>query len=240
MNPTVSLGRIGGIRIGVNWSWLVIFGLIAWTLESTVFPDQDPHLSRTTYVVMGLVAAFLYILSLLLHELGHAVAARREGIEIDGITLWLFGGVTRFKGTFRSPAAEFRIAIAGPLVSLVLGGLSVGVALLVRTPVSVQGVAAWLGYSNLLLFVFNMLPAAPLDGGRVLHALVWRTKHDYRRATRVSTGAGRALGYLLMAGGLALLFTRDTFGGIWLAFLGWFLVQAATAESRQPPPLKPA
>jgi Zn-dependent protease len=240
VNPTFPLGRIAGIRIGVNWSWLVIFGLIAWSLESTVFPDQDPHLSRTTYILMGLAAAFLFIASLLLHELGHALVARREGIEIDGITLWLFGGVTRFKGTFRSPGSEFRIAIAGPLVSLALGGLSVGVALLVRTPVSVQGVAAWLGYSNLLLFVFNMLPAAPLDGGRVLHALVWRTKHDYRRATRVATGSGRALGYLLIAGGVALLFTRDTSGGIWLAFVGWFLVQAATAESRQPPPLRPA
>src|SRR5262249_55707650 len=171
VNPTFQLGKIGGIRIAVNWSWLVIFGLIAWSLESTVFPDQDPHLSRTTYVVMGLVAALLFIVSLLLHELGHALVARREGIEIDGITLWLFGGVTRFKGTFGSPGAEFRVAVAGPLVSLALGGLSVGVALLVREPVSVQGVAAWLGYSNLLLFVFNMLPAAPLDGGRVLHAL---------------------------------------------------------------------
>jgi Zn-dependent protease len=240
MNPTVFLGRIAGIRIGVNWSWLVIFGLITWSLESTVFPDQDPHLTKTTYVVMGLVAAFLFIASLLLHELGHALVARREGIEIDGITLWLFGGVTRFKGTFGSPGSEFRIAIAGPLVSLALGGLSVGVALLVRDPVPVQGVAAWLGYSNLLLFVFNMLPASPLDGGRVLHALVWRTKHDYGRATRVATGSGRALGYLLIAGGVALLFTRDTSGGIWLALVGWFLVQAATAESRQPPPLRPA
>ena len=165
---------------------------------------------------MGLVAALLFIVSLLLHELGHALVARREGIEIDGITLWLFGGVTRFKGTFGSPGAEFRVAVAGPLVSFALGGLSVGVALLVREPVSVQGVAAWLGYSNLLLFVFNMLPAAPLDGGRVLHALVWRRRHDYGWATRIATGSGRALGYLLIAAGVALLFTRDTSGGIWL------------------------
>jgi Zn-dependent protease len=205
-----------------------------------VFPDQDPHLSKSTYVVMGLVAALLFIASLLLHELGHALVARREGIEIDGITLWLFGGVTRFKGTFRSPGSEFRIAVAGPLVSLALGGLSVGVALLVREPVPVQGVAAWLGYSNVLLFVFNMLPAAPLDGGRLLHALVWRMKHDFGRATRIATGSGRVLGYLLIAGGVAMLFTRDTSGGIWLAFVGWFIVQAATAESRQPPPLRPA
>jgi Zn-dependent protease len=232
VNPTFHLGRIAGIRVGVNWSWVIIFALIAWSLESTVFPDQDPHLSKTTYVVMGLVAAFLYIVSLLLHEIGHALQARREGIEIDGITLWLFGGVTQFKGTFGSPGAEFRIAIAGPGVSLVLGGLFVGIAELVRSPVEVNGVAAWLGYANLILFVFNMLPALPLDGGRIFHAFLWWRKHDFVSATHIAAGVGRAFGYILIAGGLALAFTSSTWGGIWFVFIGWFLVQAATAEDR--------
>src|SRR5262249_55940551 len=105
--PTISLGRVAGIRVGISWSWLLILALIAWSLASTVFPDQDPHLSKTAYVAMGIVAAVLYLASILLHELGHALQARREGVETDGITLWLLGGVSRFRGAFRTPAAEF-------------------------------------------------------------------------------------------------------------------------------------
>src|SRR5262245_55182616 len=125
MFPTISLGRFAGIRVGISWTWLVILAVIAWSLASTVFPRQDPHLSRTAYAAMGIVAAFLYLASILLHELGHALRARREGVETDGITLWLLGGVSRFRGDFGTPGAEFRTASAGPLVSLVIGGLSV-------------------------------------------------------------------------------------------------------------------
>ena len=196
MNPSITLGRIAGIRIGINWSWLVVFALIAWTLASSVFPDQNPHLADGTYVGMGVAAALLYFCSLLLHELGHALQARRDGLEIEGITLWLFGGVARFRGVFPSAGAELRIALAGPLVSLVLGGLFVGLGQAVRSPAAVQGVAAWLGYINLILLVFNMLPALPLDGGRVFRALLWRSRGDFGSATRVAVAAGRACGYL--------------------------------------------
>jgi Zn-dependent protease len=232
MNPSISLGRIAGVRIGINWSWLVVFALIAWSLESSVFPDQNPHLSHAAYVGMALVAAFLFFASLLLHELGHALQARRDGMEIDGITLWLFGGVARFRGMFPSAGAELRIAIAGPLVSLVLGGLFIGFAQIVRSPVEVQGVAAWLGYINLILLAFNMLPALPLDGGRVFRASLWRARNDFSWATRIAAEVGRGFGYLLIAVGLMLLIFAGSWGGIWFAFIGWFLVQAATAEGR--------
>ena len=131
MNASFELGRIAGVRIGVNWSWLVVFALIVWSLADGVFPSQNPGLSDGTYIAMALVAALLFFTSLLLHELGHALQARREGMEIEGITLWLFGGVAQFKGSFPSAGAEFRIAIAGPLVSLVLG---VGFVLLAVLP----------------------------------------------------------------------------------------------------------
>lgn len=232
MNPSVSLGRIAGVRIGINWSWLVVFALIGWSLESSVFPDQNPHLSKAAYVGMALVAAVLFFASLVLHELGHALQARRDGMEIDGITLWLFGGVARFRGIFPSAGAELRIAIAGPLVSLVLGGLFIGVAQTIRSPVEVKGVAAWLGYINLILLAFNMLPALPLDGGRVFRAILWRTKGDFAWSTRIAARAGRGFGYLLIAVGLTLLVLTGSWGGIWFAFIGWFLVQAATAEAR--------
>jgi Zn-dependent protease len=232
VTSSIQLGRILGIRIGINWSWLVVFALITWTLASAIFPTTNPGLSDGTYVGMAIVASVLFFSSLLLHELGHAVEARREGMEIEGITLWLFGGVARFKGMFPSAGAEFRIAIAGPLVSLLLGvGFSVG-AWAVSTTQAVDAVAAWLGYINLTLLVFNMLPALPLDGGRVLRSAFWHLRGDFRSATRIAATIGRGFGYLFIAAGLFLLIFHGSFSGAWLAFIGWFLLQAATAEDR--------
>ena len=230
MRDSFTLGRIAGIRVGVNWSWLVVFTLIVWTLASGIFPATNPGLGDGTYVAMAIAAAVLFFLSLLLHEYGHALTARREGMEIDGITLWLFGGVARFKGMFPSAGAEFRIAIAGPLVSLALGGLFVLVAWAAELPEAVDGVAAWLGWINVTLLAFNLLPALPLDGGRVLRAVLWRARGSFAWATRIAAAIGRAFGYLLILGGLFLLVFQGAFSGAWLAFMGWFLLQAAGAE----------
>jgi Zn-dependent protease/CBS domain-containing protein len=164
--------------------------------------------------------------------LGHAFQARREGMEIEGITLWLFGGVAKFKGMFPSAGAEFRIAIAGPLVSLVLGGLFVAIAVVAGLPEPADAVAAWLGYVNLSLLAFNLLPALPLDGGRVLRAALWYFRGDFARATRISATIGRGFGYLMIAAGVASLIFLNDFGGVWLAFIGWFLLTAAAAEDR--------
>ena len=232
MGSSIRLGRIAGIEFGVNWSWLVVFALIVWTLASGIFPSTNPGLSKGTHIAMAIVAAIFFFLSILLHEFGHALQARREGIEIDGITLWLFGGVAKFKGSFPTAGAEFRVAIAGPLVSLVLGGLFVGIALINGIPSAVDGVVSWLGYINLTLLVFNLIPAPPLDGGRVLHSLLWRVKGDFVWATRVAANVGRGFGYLLIAAGIAMFIFQSSFSGAWLAFLGWFLLNAATAESR--------
>ena len=232
MESSFRLGRIAGIEIGVNWSWLVVFALITWSLASGVFPDQDPGHSNGTYIAMAVVAAVLFFASLLAHELGHAVTARREGMELDGITLWLFGGVARFKGMFPSAAAELRIALAGPAVSLVIGIACSLFALALALPSAVDGVLAWLGYVNLILLVFNLLPALPLDGGRVLRAALWRTRRDFVWATNVAASIGRGFGYLLIASGVFLFIFQGAFGGAWLAFIGWFLLGAAGAEQR--------
>jgi Zn-dependent protease/CBS domain-containing protein len=231
VNGNIRLGRIGGVEVRINWSWLVIFALIVWSLADGVFPSQNPGLSDGVHLAMAIVAALLFFASLLLHELGHAWVARREGLEIDGITLWLFGGVSQFKSRFPSPGAEFRIAIAGPLVSLVLGVVFVLIAL-AGLPSAVDGVAAWLGYINLTLLAFNLIPALPLDGGRVLRAALWRSTGDLGRATRIATEIGRGFGYLFIALGIAMFIFQGSFSGAWLAFIGWFLLQAATAEAR--------
>jgi Zn-dependent protease/CBS domain-containing protein len=232
VNEGVRVGRLVGIPISIHWSWLVVAVLITWTLAATIFPDQNPGLSDTTYWVMGVVAAFLFFVCLLLHELGHALQARREGIEIDGISLWIFGGVARFKGQFPSAGAEFRIAIAGPVVSLVLGVVLMLIAWALDMPESVDGVAAWLGFINLTLLVFNLIPALPLDGGRVLRSALWARSGDLAQATRTAASVARGFAYLLITVGLAELVLLGSFGGVWLAFVGWFLLMAASAETR--------
>ena len=205
MHETFRLGRIAGIRVGANWTVLVIAFLIAWALATQLLPSAAPERPVVEYWAAGAIAALLFFLSLLAHELAHAVQARREGLEVDGITLWLLGGVAQLKGEAKTPGAEARIAGVGPLVSLLLGaafGLSALVAQHLGLPVLVVAAAAWLGGINLVLGAFNLLPGAPLDGGRLLRAIVWRWKGDPLRATRVATSIGRGAGMALIAFGL--------------------------------------
>ena len=231
MDGNLTVGRFGGVELRLNWSLLAVVALIVWSLAEGVFPDTNPGLSHPTYIGMATVAALLFLASIALHELGHSWVARREGIEVDSITLWLFGGVSQLKGRFSSPGAEFRVAVAGPLVSILLGVIFVLIAL-AGPPTEVDGVAAWLGYINLILAAFNLLPASPLDGGRVLHSILWRVKGDFAWATRVASEIGQGFGYLFIALGIAMFVFEVAFSGAWLAFIGWYLLQGARAEAR--------
>lgn len=235
MESSFTLLKVRGIPIGVNWSWLVVFGLVVWSLASALFPATYPGFHGTTYLFMALTAAGLFFASVLLHELGHALRALREGMPIRGITLWLFGGVAHLAGSPPSPGAEFHVAICGPAVSAVLaagflGGAWVGDAL--GWPGTVQGVIDYLGRINVLVLAFNLIPALPLDGGRVLRSWLWRRQRSFIAATRSAARAGQAFGWLLVAIGLAGLFGGGSgFGGLWLAVIGWFLINAARAEA---------
>jgi Zn-dependent protease len=231
MDGNFTIGRFGGVEVRLHWSLLAVFALIVWSLTDGIFPSQNPGLSDGTYLVMAIVAALLFLASILLHELGHSWVARREGIEVDSITLWLFGGVAQFKDRFTSASAEFRVAVTGPLISIGLGVLFVLIAL-ADLPTAVDAVAAWLGYINLILAAFNLLPASPLDGGRVLHAALWRAKRDFAWATRVASEIGQGFGYLFITLGLVMFVFQGSFSGAWLAFIGWFLLQGARAEAR--------
>jgi Zn-dependent protease len=233
MTSTLRLGRIAGVEIGVNWSWPIAFALIMWLLAAGVFPARSPGLDDPTYVAMGAGAAVAFFASIVFHELGHALQARRDGVLIDRITLWVFGGVARFSRPFPSPGVEFRIALAGPAVSLTVGvGLLLGAALL-PLPLSLDAVLSWLGYINLVLLAFNLLPALPLDGGRVVRAALWRIQGDFVGATRVAAGLGGVIGALLLGGGIVLIPVGEVLAGIWLALIGWFVLLAAEGERRQ-------
>ncbi|MER6109117.1 site-2 protease family protein [Streptomyces hirsutus] len=236
MRATFVLGRIAGVRVGVHWSVLLIFGIIVFGLSQGRLPETHPGRAWALYWAAGLCTALVFFASLLAHELAHAVVARRNGVEVDDIVLWFLGGAARLRTEASSPGAELRIAGVGPLVSLLLGGLfALGAWLLdlASGPGVVVEMVAWLAGINVLLAVFNALPAAPLDGGRLLRAFLWWRTGDRLRATAGATAAGRVLGWLLVALGLIAFMRTGTFGALWLALIGWFLIAAATAEGRQ-------
>ena len=235
MNENLSLGRIAGIHVGLNWSLLVIAALIAWTLATGLLPSAAPGESTGAYWIAGVVSAFVYLASLLAHELAHSIVATRYGVRVDGITLWLFGGVSRFSTESSSPGAQALITFVGPLTSLLLGAVFLLAAAAVgggRThPGLVLATLSWLGFINILLGVFNLLPAFPLDGGRILQSLIWRVTGDRLRATRIAARIGMGFAFLLIAYGLLTFFVSfSVVGGIWSVFLGWFLLSAARAE----------
>ncbi|MFB7462937.1 site-2 protease family protein [Streptomyces sp. NPDC056224] len=236
MRPTFVLGRIAGIRIGVHWSVLLVFAVIVLGLAQGRLPQAYPGHVWPVYWSVGFLAAVVFFASLLAHELAHAILARRGGIEVDDIVLWLLGGAARLKTEAPNPATELRIAAVGPLVSLVLGGLFALAAWLLDTA-SAPGPAvealAWLAAINILLAVFNVIPAAPLDGGRLLRAFLWWRTGDRLRATAGATAAGRAFGWFLTVVGLLLFARGDVAGGLWLVMVGWFLATAATVEGQQ-------
>jgi Zn-dependent protease/CBS domain-containing protein len=190
----------------------------------------NPGLDDGTYLAMAAVATVLFFASILLHELGHAIQAGRDGIPIEGITLWVFGGIASLGGQPPSAGAEFRMAIAGPAVSLALGVACLAAALGLPLPDAVDGVLFWLGQINVYLLVFNLIPALPLDGGRVLQAFLWARRRDHASATRTAGALGRAFGQVMIGGGLLLLIFAGDFSGAWFIFLGWFVLAAAEAE----------
>lgn len=236
MNNGFRLGRVLGFEVSLDASWFIILFLVIWSFSAGVFPAQVPGLSRSLYLLMGVSGALLFFLSLLAHELSHAVVARAKGIPVDGITLFLFGGVARTRSEASSPGDEFQIAIVGPLMSFALGALLAGVAVFggrAGWPPGLVSVAQYIAILNVVLAVFNMLPGFPLDGGRVLRSIVWKFTGDMTRATRIASLGGRGLGWLLIGFGVWEAWRGLIMGGIWLAFIGWFLRNAALNAWRQ-------
>lgn len=234
MKQTLRLGRIAGVPVGLHWSVLVIIALITFTLAEGVLPTATPGQSTAVYWSVAVPAAVLFFASLLAHELAHSVVARRRGVHVRGITLWMLGGVSELEDEAHSADSEFAIAVVGPLTSLGAGalfGLSALASATLEGPRIITQVLVWLAVTNVILAVFNMLPGAPLDGGRVLRAYLWRRHGDRARADRAAAQAGRAVGVTLIAAGALELLAWGAGSGLWLIVLGWFLMSAAGAEA---------
>ena len=232
----IPLFKLAGFQVGLDWSWFILAVLISWTLASGVFPFYYPGLAPAAYWSMGVIAALGLFASIVLHELGHALVARRYGLPIRRITLFIFGGVAEMEAEPERPAVEFWVAIAGPIVSFLVG---LGCWLLLQVAggagagVPVVGVLAYLATINVLLAVFNLVPAFPLDGGRILRAILWYWKGSLRWATRISSSIGGGFGILLIVLGVYRVLIGDFVGGMWWFLIGLFVRFAAQMSYQQ-------
>ena len=235
MQGSLRLGRIRGIEIALHPSLLLAFFLIAWTLAGTWLPQLLPRRPPTVYWALGALGALGLFVSVLLHEFGHALTAQARGIRVPSITLFIFGGVANIAVEPRTPRDEFWITLFGPLTSLALAGVGAAVWYVTRgtlRPVAALGVV--LGFINLQLAVFNLIPGFPLDGGRILRSIIWGITGNLLRATRIATVIGQVVGYgFILWGVYRILVQQDFTSGLWTAFIGWFLQNAAEATYRQ-------
>lgn len=233
---SIKLGRILGIPISIDVSWFVIFALIVYTLAVGYFPQANRHLTPAMNWLGGVIAALLLFASVLLHEIMHSVVAKRNGIGIGGITLFIFGGVSRMTDEPRTPEAELKMAIAGPATSIVLAGAFYVAARLGGAAVfGVLGyeVVSYLALINLILGMFNLIPGFPLDGGRVLRAILWGATNNLEKATRYAAFSGQAFAWLFIIGGFSTMLFGGFLGGLWFVFIGWFLNNAAHQSYQQ-------
>lgn len=232
----LKLFRLFGFEVRMDWSWLIIAALLAWSLALSLFPAYVPGLSPATYWAMGIAGVFGLFASIVLHEFGHSFVARRYGIPMRGITLFIFGGVAEMERQPPNARSEFFMAIGGPLVTVGLIGVFFGLTQLTEAagwPASVTGVLGYLALINLVLLVFNLVPAFPLDGGRVLRSILWGWKQNLRWATRIASYLGTGFALLLIGWGIFTFLMGNFIGGMWYFLIGLFIRSASQASYQQ-------
>ena len=236
MQKGLKLFKVIGIQISLDYTWFIIFALVAWTLSQGYFPSVVPGLAMWIYIAMGVVSSLLLFASILLHELSHSYVANRLGMDIRGITLFIFGGIAELSREPDDPRMELKIAIAGPIASGVLAILfwliKEGLTAMALFPL-VASVCSYLVIINIVVVIFNMIPGFPLDGGRVLRAIWWMKSGDLQRATMVAGRVGKGFALFLIFFGILQTFTGNIIGGLWMVFIGIFLQQAAESGYRE-------
>jgi Zn-dependent protease/CBS domain-containing protein len=230
MNPSFRLGRVFGIDIGFNWSLVFIFALVTWSVATNVLPIDAPGYPPLAYWLAAAVGAVLFYVCLLAHELSHALVARSHGIKVAGITLWLFGGVSQLEGEPASARSEALIAGVGPLTSLVVAAIAFGIALATQFNALVSDLFSYLTFVNVALALFNLVPAFPLDGGRLLSSFLWWRSGSRQQGVHNAVRIGRVFAFLMIGAGVLELFFGAVVNGIWIVFIGWFLLSAGQSE----------
>lgn len=234
MKGSFRLGNIAGIDIRINYTWIFIFVFISWSLAQGFFPQSYPGWSTTTYWATGVIAAILLFASVLAHELSHSLTARSRGMSVNSITLFIFGGVSNLEDEPEEPKVEFVMSMVGPLTSLGLAGAFWGFLQLVGDQQSpLAAILFYLALVNGLLGIFNLLPGFPLDGGRILRSFLWQRTGSIVRATNIAGTVGRFIGWGMVGFGIFQLLSGNFVGGLWLAFIGWFLASMADASRRE-------
>ncbi len=234
----IKLGTIYGIPLYLDYSWFIILALIVFEVAFLIMPYEYPGLSTGLYLLLGVLSAFLLFASIVVHELAHSIIAKRNGLKIGRITLYLLGGVSEMSEEPPNPSLELRMSAAGPLTSLAIAGVSyVGwlASLSVKAPVIIRGPLEYTALFNVIVAAFNLIPAFPMDGGRVLRSIIWRSSGDMIKSTKISATVGRIFAYVMMVGGVLLTFLVPSylFDGIWLVLIGWFISSSAQGEYRQ-------
>ncbi|MGE0601911.1 MAG: site-2 protease family protein [Dehalococcoidia bacterium] len=232
MGTAFKVGSVFGIRIEIHPTWFLILGFVAWSLSDGVFPAEYKSWSTAAYWIVGTISAVLLFITVLIHELAHALVAKRRGLDVPRITLFIFGGVSHLQRQPSSAGEEFQIAAAGPATSILIA-IVTGVLGLLLGGISekLEAILYYLAFVNVLLGVFNILPGFPLDGGRVLRSIAWKRSGSFREATRVASSVGEFFGYGLIIVGFFLLLNGFVLDGVWIAFIGWFLLGAARNEA---------
>ncbi len=234
MPGSFRIGKIAGIEVSIHVSWLLIVVLLTWSFATGWFPALSPGWTPFAYWSIGLLATLLLFVSVLAHELAHSLVARARGLPVKNITLFIFGGVSNIEQEPKSPGVEFQMAFVGPLTSLLIGGLAYLLLFLIKGGTSpLAAILGTLAVLNVLLGIFNLVPAFPLDGGRVLRSIVWKISGNVRTATRVATLSGQGIAYLLILAGFYLIFGGDILNGIWFGLIGWFLLSGAQSANSQ-------
>ena len=240
LKSSIPIGKIFGIPLKLHFSWFFIFILVTWSLAAYYYPEEYPAWTVSTKIAAGILTSLLFFASVLIHELMHSIVALREGMQIKEITLFVLGGVSQITTEPKKPKDEFWMAIAGPGSSLVLGILFLSVSYALNTddagPVQfISAVTFWLGYINIALGIFNLIPGFPLDGGRVLRSSLWWLQGNLHSATRIASTVGRVIGFLFIFAGVWIIFVNSEywFNGIWFIIIGWFLESAASGSYRE-------
>ncbi len=229
----IRLGSIAGIPLTFDYSWFLVLFLLTWLLSVSYFPSEYKNWDKSYYWISGAITSILFFLSVILHEVGHSLMAKKFDYKVKKVKMFIFGGISEITEEPKQAKEEFLIAAAGPAVTFLLALLFYIIEYFTKNVIIIYAIAHYLFIVNLILGIFNILPGFPLDGGRILRAIIWKRNNNFEKATQITAGIGRIFGFIVITIGFLIAMSGDFFDGIWLSFIGWFLESAAFSQTQK-------